>query len=124
MIDGTVNVSLEPVITLRLLGPSGQAKEVAAVVATGFKRFLTLPPEVVSELGLEPSGRVPVVLPDGTEVTLESYAVTVLWDGEPRDVAAEMSPIGAMVGQSLLAGHHVLIDAVRAGGRVVIEGKA
>ena len=124
MIEGTVNAALEPVIRLQLLGPSGSAREVDAIVATGYERFLTLPPVIVAELGLESSGHVQVVLPDGREVTRESYAVTVLWDGRPRDVVAEISPIGPAVGQSMLAGHHVLIEAVPGGGRVVIEAIA
>ena len=73
MIEGTVNAALEPVIRLQLLGPSGSAREVDAIVATGYERFLTLPPVIVAELGLESSGHVQVALPDGREVTFESY---------------------------------------------------
>ncbi len=124
MIEGTVNAGLEPVIRLRLLGPSGQTREVDAIVATGYEGFLTLPPGIVAELGLESSGHAQVVLPDGREMTFESYAVTVLWDGRPLDIGAEISPIGPAVGRSMLAGHHVLIEAERGGGRVVIEAMA
>ena len=94
------------------------------MVATGYEGFLTLPLGIVAELGLESSGHAQVVLLDGREMTFESYAVSVLWDGRPLDIGAEISPIGPAVGRSMLAGHHVLIEAMRGGGRAVIEATA
>ena len=52
MIEGVVNANYEPVISLSVQGPSGQKREIEAVVDTGFNGFLTLPPALVSELGL------------------------------------------------------------------------
>ena len=52
MIEGTVNAAYEAVVSLPLRGPAGQARDVNAVVDTGFTRFLTLPPTMVAELGL------------------------------------------------------------------------
>ena len=47
-----MNAAYEAVITLSVQGPEGQAREVDAVVDTGFTGFLTLPPALVAELGL------------------------------------------------------------------------
>ena len=52
MIEGVVNSTYEAVIPLYLRGPAGQAQEVEAVIDTGFTGFVTLPPSLVTELGL------------------------------------------------------------------------
>jgi predicted aspartyl protease len=52
MIAGTVNADYEAVIRLHVQGPSGLAHEVDAIIDTGFNGFLTLPPALVTALGL------------------------------------------------------------------------
>ena len=52
MIQGSVNAAYEAVVTLAVRGPAGQTTEIDAVIDTGFTGFLTLPPALVSELGL------------------------------------------------------------------------
>ena len=91
MIQGTVNAAYEAVVALPLRGPAGQARHVEAVVDTGFTSFLTLPQAMVAELGLGFRGVNRVILADGSEATLDVYGVTVLWDGQPREVAAYVS---------------------------------
>ena len=88
MIEGVVSAAHEAVVTLPLQGPAGQTLAVDAVVDTGFNRFLTLPPPMVEALGLSLTGVNRVVLADSSEVTLDVYRVTVLWDGQARDVVA------------------------------------
>ena len=123
MIQGTVNAAYEAVVSLSLRGPTGQARDVDAVVDTGFTRFLTLPQAMVAELGLRYRGVNSVVLADGSETTLEVYGVTVLWDGRPREVVAYVSDTTPLIGMSLLYRHNLNID-VEDGGRVVIRPKA
>ena len=67
MIAGVVNASLEAVISLAVQGPSGQTRDVDAVIDTGYSGTLTLPPSIVAELGLSfrSSGRA--ILANGTE---------------------------------------------------------
>ena len=120
MIEGAVNAARQAVVGLPLRGPSGRAVEVEAVVDTGFDRFLTLPRGVVSELDLTFAGVNRVQLADGSEAALDSYAVTVLWDGEPRRVVSYVSDAAPLVGMSLLAGHRLCVD-IEHEGRVVIE---
>ena len=91
-----------------------------AVVDTGFTRFLTLPPAMVAELGLAYRGVNSVILADGSETTLEVYGVTVLWDGQPRQVVAYVSDTTPLIGMSLLHSHNLNIDVVD-GGSVVIQ---
>ena len=123
MIEGAVNGALQAVVGLPLRGPTGRDLEVEAVVDTGFDRFLTLPPRVVSELGLTFAGVNLVQLADGSEAALDGYAVTVLWDSRPRRVVAYVSDTAPLVGMALLAGHSLCVD-IEAGGRLTIEATA
>ena len=123
MIEGAVNAAHEAVVGLLVQGPSGRTRDVRAVVDTGFSRFLTLPPAMVTESGLAFTGIDRVFLADGSEVTLHVYDVTVLWDGQPRDVVAYVADATPLVGMALLAGHRLCVD-VEDAGRVVIEPRA
>ena len=120
---GTVNVGYEAVVALPLRGPEGQARDVDAVVDTGFTRFLTLPQAMITELGLGFRGVNRVILADGSETALDVYGVTVLWDGQPREVVAYVSDTTPLIGMSLLRGHNLNID-IEDGGRVLIQARA
>ena len=123
MIQGTVNAAYEAVVSLPLRGPAGRARDVDAVVYTGFTRFLTLPPAVVADLGLAYRGVNSVSLADGSETALEVYGVTVLWDGQPREVVAYVSDTTPLIGMSLLHRYNLNVD-VEDGGRILIRAKA
>ena len=43
MIQGVVNATYEPIVTLTAQRPSGQGAEIEAVIDTGFTGYLTLP---------------------------------------------------------------------------------
>ena len=123
MIEGVVNAAYEAVVPLPLRGPAGQARHVDAVVDTGFTRFLTLPSAMVAELGLGFRGVNRVILADGSETTLEVYGVTVLWDGQPREIVAYASETTPLIGMSLLDRHNLDIEVVN-GGHVLIQARA
>ena len=119
MIEGIVNTYYEPVVTLSLQGPDGQIQEVEAVVDTGYNGLLTLPPSVVSELGLHHRGYGEARLADGSVAEFDIYSVTVLWDGQPRLIEADEASSIPLVGMMLLDGHNLNIE-VENGGRVTI----
>ena len=123
MIEGVVNSAYEAVIPLSLRGPAGQAREVEAVIDTGFTGFVTLPPALVADLGLVFMGASEATLADGSEVSFDAYDVTVLWEGQPRDVLIDEADTTPLVGMLLLDMHDVSIQ-VRSGGRVLIEAIA
>ena len=79
MIEGVVNAAYEPMVTLAVQGPSGQASEIEAVVDTGFTGFLTVTPALATELGLAFQGTGRATLADGSEVAFPQYDVAVLW---------------------------------------------
>ena len=122
MIEGVVNSAYEAVIPLSLRGPAGQAQEVEAVIDTGFTGFVTLPPSLVAELGLVFMGTSEATLADGSEVSFDAYDVTVLWEGQPRDVLIDEADTTPLVGMLLLDRHNLSID-VENGGRVLIQAK-
>ena len=120
MIDGVVNSAHEAVVSLLVQGPTGQTLRLDAVIDTGFSRFITLPPEAATELGLALTGRNRVSLADGSEATLDVYGVTVLWDGQPRDVVAYAAGTVPLIGMSILEDHSLYVH-VTDGGRVAIQ---
>ena len=123
MIEGVVNAAREPVVTLAIQGPSGQSREVEAVITTGFTGFLTVTTEMVTELGLVLEGTSRATLAGGSEVTFDVYDVAVLWDGQPRYVLADAVGTTPLIGMRLLARHSLDIELVD-GGRVVIQAES
>ena len=122
MIEGVVNAGHEAVVTLSLQGPEGQAREVEAVIDTGYSGYLTLSPVMAAELGLAFVGNGHAFLANDAEVEFDVYDVTVLWDGQPRDIEADATGSTPLVGMLLLDEHDLSIQ-VRAGGRVVIQAE-
>ena len=120
MIQGVVNAALEAVITLTVHGPTGQSREIEAVIDTGFSGFLTLPTGLVRELGLLYQYRGRAILADGSEAFFHVYDVNVLWDSRLMRIETDAADTTPLVGMRLLDRHDLSIQ-VRDGGRVVIE---
>ncbi len=120
MITGIVNPDYEAVIHLLVQGPTGQEREVNAVIDTGFNGFLTLPPILITTLGLTRLSRGRAILANGTEDIFDIYGATVLWDGQPRYVETDAVDTTPLVGMALLNGYDLHIQ-VKDGGRVAIQ---
>lgn len=120
MITGSVNTDYEAVIRLRIQEPGGDEQEVDAIIDTGFNGFLTLPPHLVTALGLTRLSRGRAVLANGSEELFDIYGVTVLWDGQERHVEVDAVNAAPLVGMALLDGHDLHIQ-VADGGHVVIQ---
>ena len=122
MIEGVVNAAREAVVTLSIHGPVGQTVEIESVVDTGFTGFLTLPPDLVTKLALPFVAGGWAMLADGSEVPFDTYRVTVLWEGQPREILVDEADILSLLGMALLDRHTLTIE-VESGGRVVIEAR-
>lgn len=120
MITGIVNLDYEAVIHLLVQGPAGQEREINAVIDTGFNGFLTLPPNLITVLGLARLSRGRAILANGSEDIFDIYGVTVLWDGQPRYVETGSVDTTPLVGMALLDGYDLHIQ-VMDGGRVAIQ---
>ena len=84
----------------------------AAVNADEQRRLRTSLHDITSE----------ATLADGSEVSFDAYAVTVHWEGQPRDVLIDEADTTPLVGMMLLDRHNLNID-VEDGGRVLIQAK-
>ena len=118
MIEGVVNANYEAVITLPVLGPAGQTREVEAVIDTGYNGTLTLPPALVAELALV--GPSQATLANGVVETFNVHDVTVLWDGMRRDIEADSVGPTPLAGMVLLDSHSLYVE-ITDGGRVAIQ---
>lgn len=115
-----MNATYEPVVTLNIQGPTGETREIEAVIDTGFTGFLTLPPGLISDLGLHFLSGNRATLADGSEVIFPSYRIAVLWEGELRDIEADAADVTPLIGMRMLDEHDLSIQ-VRDGGRVSIQ---
>ena len=120
MISGVVSTDYEAVIRLEVQGPAGQKHAVDAIVDTGYNGFLTLPPHVITALGLIRQGRGRATLANGSEDIFDIYDVTVLWDSQPREIETDSADTTPLVGMALLDGYNLHIE-VAVGGQIAIE---
>ena len=120
MIEGAVNSHFEAIVPLSLQGPGGRLEAVEAVVDTGYNGYLTLPPSLVARLGLRRRSHGQANLADGSVAHFDYYGVSVLWDGNMRDVDAGEIDSSPLVGMRLLYEHDLEVR-VRIGGRVTIQ---
>ena len=120
MIIGMVNANREATMRLGVIGLQGPPQDIEAVIDTGFTGFLTLPPALVTALGLSWLCRQPGILADGRVEYFDVYIATVIWDGQPRTIEVEAADTEPLVGMSLLDRHSLRID-VLSGGVVTIS---
>ena len=91
MVEGVVNSRLEAIVTLTVRGPSGLSRVIDAVIDTGFSEFLTVPPELATELELDYLTLAEMVLADGSVEKFDVFKLMVMWDGHSRQVEAHVS---------------------------------
>ena len=110
MILGTVNDSYEAVISLTVQGPTGRAREVEAVIDTGFTGFLSLPSALATELELPFLTNESAFLADGSLVRFSVHDATALWDGRPRRVYVHLSDTTPLIGMRMLDNYDLSIQ--------------
>ena len=115
-----MNAAYEPIVPLRIMAPQGQPRDIDAVVDTGYNGFLNLSVDVTAELRLPVAYRNQAVLANGDEVLFNVHEVTVLWDGQLRDIEADVMGNDTLIGMMLLDKHNLNID-IEDGGRVLIQ---
>ena len=120
MISGTVNTQLEIIILLPIQDEAGNVVQVETMLDTGFTGSLTLPPSVISTLGLHWHSRGDAILADGSVHQLEVYFATVLWDGVPRQTLVQAIDNVSLLGMSMLVGHDLRVR-IQVGGPAEIE---
>jgi clan AA aspartic protease len=101
-------------------GPHAQERETEAVIDTGFTSYLSLPPTIISMLGLPFRMRDRAILADGKESIFDIYQGTVLWDGQLKSIPIHESDTDPLVGMNLLYGYNLSVQVVE-GGSVMIN---
>jgi predicted aspartyl protease len=90
------------------------------VLDTGFTAAVTLPPAACVRLGLILGRIQPARLADGSQVILDVYEATLLWDSVPREVEVLAKEGAPLIGMTLLDDSDVRLR-VTEGGLVTIE---
>ena len=86
MMQGVVNRRCEATLPLVVGNASGQRQVIDAVIDTGFNGFLTLPSSIITALDLSWNASDLFTLGDGSETFFDLYSVTILWDGQYREI--------------------------------------
>jgi clan AA aspartic protease len=115
MITGSVNSDLEAILRITVRGPDGSRKRIKAVIDTGYNGALTLPSNVIEELGLRWRDTGFVTLGDGSTCTCDIFEGTVTWDRRPVSVFVEVAETTPLVGMELLQGFKLSMDVKRRG---------
>ena len=85
------------------------------VIDTGFAGFLTMPPAAVAALKLPFFYKMPANLADDSNITVEVYTTTILWQGKERDVEILAMGKRPLIGRALLHGNETCIQFVEHG---------
>ena len=115
MITGTVNADREPVVRIWLHDVNGQEQECVAIVDTGFTGWLTLPPDLITALGLSWKELGAATLADGSQILFDVYEATVVWDGQVVAISVDESDSEPLIGMALMDSFRILIEDMDGG---------
>ena len=121
MIVGTVSSNFEAMVSIAVSAPNGRRIIVEGQIDTGFNGHLTLPAELISEIGLQSIAQYEVRLGDGTSQRVDAYdALVEFGDNIRRSALVESAEVKPLIGMALLQGYDLHIE-VFAGGAVTLE---
>jgi predicted aspartyl protease len=119
MIVGRVTGGREARVSFQIQGANGIIADLDAVIDTGFTEHLTLSQAWINSLALPLLETDRMVLADGTEVAVNLYEGTILWELGERAIPIHCLEGIPLVGMSLLWESFVSLE-VREGGAVTI----
>ena len=115
MIAGIVNADFEPIIPLSVCGSDGKVYTQDAIVDTGFNSWLSLPPDLITQLNLRWKRRGRAILGDGSECIFNVYEVVVVWDGVFPTIPVDEADSEPLVGMSLMEGCQLMVQVFEDG---------
>jgi clan AA aspartic protease len=115
MITGIVNEDFEPIIPLSICGSDGKVHTQEAIVDTGFNGWLSLPPDLISELNLKWKRRGRAILGDGTECVFDVYEAVLVWDGNMLTIPIDEADSEPLAGMSLMEGYQLTVQVFEGG---------
>jgi clan AA aspartic protease len=120
MITGIVNEEFEPIIPISLYDSDGNLYNQDAIVDTGFNGWLSLPPDLISQLKLKWKRRGRAILGDGSECIFNVYEAVLVWDGNLLTIPIDEADSEPLVGMSLMEGYQLMVQVFE-GGRVELS---
>ena len=114
MIFGIVR-DFEPIIPLSVCGADGKVYLQDAIVDTGFDGWLSLPPDLITQLGLSWKRRGRAILGDGSECIFNVYEAVVIWDGDPLTIPVDEADSDPLIGMSLMEGYQLTVQVFEGG---------
>jgi clan AA aspartic protease len=115
MIIGIVNADFEPIIPLSICRSDGKIYTQEAIVDTGFNGWLSLPPDLITELNLKWKRRGRAILGDGTECVFDVYETVLVWDGNMLTIPIDEADSEPLVGMSLMEGYQLTVQVFEGG---------
>jgi clan AA aspartic protease len=115
MITGVVNVEFEPIIPLSIRRADGTILKQDAIVDTGFNGWLSLPPDLITQLNLTWKRRGRAILGDGSECVFDVYEANVVWHETPLTIPVDEANSEPLVGMSLMEGYQLTIQVFEGG---------
>ena len=115
MITGTVNADFEPIITISICGDGGKIYTQDAIVDTGFNGWLSLPPDLITQLNLRWKRRGRAILGDGTECIFNVFEAILIWDGDLLTIPIDEADSEPLVGMSLMEGYQLIMQVFEGG---------
>ncbi len=110
MITGVVNAEFEPIIPLSLYRSDGKVFTEDAIVDTGFNGWLSLPPDLITQLNLRWKRRGRAILGDGSECVFDVYEAVVVWNGTLLTIPVDEADSDPLVGMSLMEGYQLMVQ--------------
>ena len=120
MIRGVVDGVRQAWVYVELRNDDGAFQSVAAVIDTGFNGHLTLPIELIEQLGLSEDDIISLRLAGGVQRLGRTWNGVVLWHDRHQAIQVIESPGIPLLGMRLLADSDLTIR-IRQGGNVLIE---
>jgi clan AA aspartic protease len=115
MITGFVNVEFEPIIPLSVHSADGEVLMQDAIVDRGFNGWLSLPPDLITQLNLTWKRRGRATLGDGSDCVFDVYEAVVIWDETLITIPVDEADSEPLVGMSLMEGYQLTIQVFEGG---------
>jgi clan AA aspartic protease len=115
MITGIVNEEFEPIISISLYDSEGNIYTQDAIVDTGFNGWLSLPPDLISQLNLKWKRRGRAILGDGSECVFNVYEAVLVWDGNLLAIPIDEADSEPLIGMSLMEGYQLMVQVFEGG---------
>jgi clan AA aspartic protease len=115
MITGVINGEFEPIIPLFIHRSDGKVFTQDAIVDTGFNGWLSLPPDLITQLNLTWKRRGRAILGDGSECVFDIYEAVVVWDETLLTIPVDEADSEPLVGMSLMEGYQLTMQVFEGG---------